>query len=47
MQKHRYFEHFFKFLTQIGPKGTLIVTLHDQTLVDALVDDLAILGVLL
>ena len=28
MQKHCSFEHFFKFLSQIGPKGTLIVTLH-------------------
>ena len=28
MQKHRIFEHFFKFLDQIGPKGTLIVTLQ-------------------
>ena len=30
MQKHCMFEHFFKFLNQIGPKGTLIVTLHDE-----------------
>ena len=28
MQKHCSFEHFFKFLNQIGPKGTLIVTLQ-------------------
>ena len=36
MQKHCYFEHFFKFRTQIGPKGTLIVTLQK---VRKLVDD--------
>ena len=26
MQKHCRFVHFFEFLNQIGPKGTLIVT---------------------
>ena len=31
MRKHCIFEHIFKFLNQIGPKGTLIVTHHLYT----------------
>ena len=34
MQKHRIFEHFFKFLNQIRPKGTLIVTLQSVSFHD-------------